>query len=111
MLGATAFSSCRGPEVCRRSSGIAAAPPCSMTGALAAVDVEDLAGDKGSVFQKHDRVDDVLNFSHASDWMHLREVLMRLGSVHRRLHDAGSNGVNPNPLFGVLDRQGFRGCV
>lgn len=51
------------------AAALAAAPFWSMTGALATVDVQDLAGDKGSVFQKHDRVDDVLNFSHTSDWM------------------------------------------
>ena len=82
-----------------------------MTGALATVDVQDLAGDEGRVFQKHDRVDDVLNFSHTSDWMQLRKELVGFGSVHRRLDDAGSNGVNPNSLFCVLDRQRLRGCV
>src|SRR5713226_9695262 len=82
-----------------------------MTGALATIDVQYLAGDKGSVLQKHDRVDDVLNFSHTPDWMQLRKELMGFGSVHRRLHDAGSNGVNPNSLFCILDRQGLRGCV
>ena len=89
----------------------AAAPFGSMTGALATVDVQDLSGDEGGVFQKHDCVDDVLDFSHASDRMHLRKELMRFGSVHRRLHDTGSYGINPNSLFCVLDRQGFRGCV
>src|SRR5450631_2040608 len=95
----------------RGAAALAAAPFWSMTGALATVDVQDLAGDKGSVFQKHDRVDDVLNFSHTSDWMQLREELMCLGSVHRRLHNAGSNCVHPNSLFCVLDRQGLGGCV
>src|SRR5712664_3643538 len=89
----------------------AAAPFWSMAGALATIDVQDLAGDKGSVFQKHDRVDDVLNFSHTSDWMQLRFEIMCFRSVHRRLHNAGSNGVNPNSLFCVLDRQRLRGCV
>ena len=65
----------------------------------------------GGVFQKQNRIDDVLNFSHTSDWMQLRKELMSFGSVHRRLHNAGSNGVNSNPRFCVLDRQGFRGCV
>ena len=82
-----------------------------MTGALATVDVQNLAGDEGSVFQKHDRVDDVLNFSHTSDWMQLRKEFMCFGSVHWRLHDTGSNGVNPNSPFCVFDRQGFCGCV
>src|SRR5882757_11365780 len=82
-----------------------------MTGALATVDVQDLASDKGSAFQKHDSVNNVLNFSHTSDWMQFGKEIMCLGSVHRRLHNARSNGVNPNPLFCILDRQGLRGCV
>jgi hypothetical protein len=82
-----------------------------MTGALATVDMQDLASDERGVFQKQDRVDNVLNFSHASDWMQLGKELMCFGSVHRRLDNAGSNGVDPNPLFCVLDRQGLRGCV
>ena len=61
-----------------------------MPGALAAIDVQDLAGDKGGVLQKQDRVDNILNFAHASDWMQLREVLVCFGFMHRRLHDAGS---------------------
>jgi len=54
--------------------------------------------DNSGVFQKQDRVDDILNFSHASDWMQLRKELMRFGSKHRRLHDAGSNGVKDHLL-------------
>jgi hypothetical protein len=41
--------------------------------------------DKRGVFQKQDCVDDILNFSHASDW--LRKELLRIGSKHRRFHD------------------------
>ena len=37
-----------------RSSGLAAAPFWSMTGALATVDVQDLASDERGVFQKQD---------------------------------------------------------
>src|SRR5450631_2542254 len=96
------------PEMYR---GRSAAPFWLVTGALATVDVQDLASDKGSIFQKHDRVDDVFNFSHTSDWMQFCFEVMCFRSVHRRLHNAGSNGVNPNSPFCVLDRQGFRGCV
>ena len=96
---------------CRKSSDLAAAPLCSVTGALATVDVQDLASDERGVFQKQDRVDNVLNFSHASDRMQICKELMCFGSMHRRLHDAGSNGVNPNSFSCVLDRQGFCGCV
>ena len=43
-----------------------------MTGALATVDAQHLACDERGVFQKQDRVDDVLNLSLTSDWMQLR---------------------------------------
>ena len=66
-----------------------------MTGALATVDVQNFASHERGVFQKQDRVDDILNFAHASDRMQLRKELMCLGSVHRRLHNAGSYGVHP----------------
>jgi len=70
-----------------------------MTGALATVDMQDLARDERGVFQKQDRVDNVLNFAHTPNWMQLRKVLMLFGRVHRRLHNAGGNGVDPNSLF------------
>src|SRR5258707_7949692 len=87
----------------------AGAGASSVAGALAAVDVKGLPGDEGGVFQKQDRVDDVSDFSHASDWMQVRKELVSFGSMHRRLDDTGSNGVNPDALLCVLDRQGLRG--
>ena len=60
-----------------------------MAGALAAIDVKGLPGDEGGVFQKQDRVDDVSDFSHASDWMQVRKELVSFGSMHRRLDYAG----------------------
>src|SRR6266403_4641142 len=81
----------------------------SVAGALAAIDVKGFPGDEGSAFQEQDRVHDVLDFSHASDWMQVRKELVSFGSMHRRLDDTGSNGVNPDALLCVLDRQGLRG--
>src|SRR5260370_19333044 len=81
----------------------------SVAGALAAIDVNGLAGDEGGAFQEQDRVDDVSDFSHASDWMQVRKEFVSFGSMHRRLDDAGSNGVDPNALLCVLDRQRLRG--
>jgi hypothetical protein len=44
-----------------------------VTGALATVDVQDLASNERGIFQKQDGVDNILNFSDASDWMQLRK--------------------------------------
>src|SRR5258706_15204018 len=81
----------------------------SVAGALAAIDVNGLAGDEGGAFQEQDRVYDVSDFSHASDWMQVCKEFVSFGSMHRRLDDAGSNGVDPDALLCVLDRQRLRG--
>jgi hypothetical protein len=41
--------------------------------------VNGLAGDEGGAFQEQDRVDDVLDFSHASDRMQVRKDLVSFG--------------------------------
>src|SRR5260370_19763125 len=82
-----------------RSSGPGHLSILAITGALAIVDDADSRSVIiAAFFKKQDRVDDILNFSHASDWMQLRKELMRFGSKHRRLHDAGSNGVKDHLL-------------
>lgn len=44
----------------------------SVAGALASIDVQDLAGDEGCAFQEQDCVDNVPCFTHASDGMQFR---------------------------------------
>src|SRR5258705_7566922 len=83
----------------------------SVAGALAAIDVQDLAGDEARAFQEQDRVDDVLALSHASDRMQFCKEVVRLRRVHRGLDDAGSNRVDPYALRCVFDRQRLCGGV
>jgi len=40
---------------------------------------------KGGAFQQQDRVDDILNFYHAFDWMQLRKEPMRFGEPPLRI--------------------------
>jgi hypothetical protein len=65
-----------------------------VTGALAAIDMQDFAGDEGGALQEQDGVNDVLCLSHASDRMQVGEELVGLGRVHRCLDDAGCNCVD-----------------
>ena len=60
-----------------------------VAGTLAAADVQGLTGHEGSPFQEHDRVDNVADFTHASDRMQLGQELVSFGSMHRRLDYAG----------------------
>ena len=80
----------------------------SVTGALTAVDVDGLPGDEGGVLQKQDRVHDIPDFTHVSHRMQAGKELVSFGSMHWRLDHAGSNGVDPNALLCILDRQGLR---
>src|SRR5260370_13061720 len=89
---------------CCGSAPRSGAGASSVAGALAAIDVKGLAGDEGGAFQEQDRVDDVSDFSHASDWMQVRKELVSFGSMHRRLDAAGRNGLDPDSLLCVLDR-------
>jgi hypothetical protein len=57
----------RGRPVCGPVRGIAW--PRLVPGALAAVDVQDFAGDKRGGFQIHDRVDDVTHLAHLTHRM------------------------------------------
>src|SRR5712675_604433 len=70
----------------------------SVAGALAAVDMQDLAGDERRGFQEQHGIDDVAGFSHAADRMQRGKEVMCLWSMHRGLDDAGRNGVNPDAL-------------
>ena len=47
-----------------------------MSGALAAIDVQDLAGDERRGLEEHDALDDVLDVTHVADGMQSREELV-----------------------------------
>ena len=52
----------------------------SVAGALAAVDVQDLAGHERGAFEIQDRVDDVADLAHAADRVQRGERRVRLGA-------------------------------
>lgn len=74
------------PEVlCGRRVGAVGMALCvrawvraSMTGALAAVDVQNLSGDERGEFQEHDAADDVIDFAHASERVQCGQWQVRL---------------------------------
>jgi len=65
-----------------------------MAGALAAVDVKDLAGHEARRLKLEDRVDDVGDLAHVPDWMKGLESLMCLDGMHRRLDDPERDGIH-----------------
>src|SRR5882757_4051839 len=71
-----------------------ASVPCTLT----TIHVQDLAGDEGRVLQIENRVDDIVDLAHATDWVQLPERLVRGRVVHRCLDDAECDDVGPNPL-------------
>src|SRR5258705_13021771 len=77
----------------------------SMAGALAAVDVQDLAGDERGGFEVGDGVDDVADLAHPADRVQTGKDLVGLGRVHRGADDAWGDRVDPDAAGGVLDRQ------
>ena len=82
-----------------------------MTGALASVDMEHLAGHEAGGFEVEDCFDDVGNLAHAAERVKLAECLMRLGWVHGRLHDARRDGIHANAALGIFDSQRLGGRV
>ena len=77
-----------------------------MTGDLAAVDVQDLAGDERRRLQEEDAVDDVADLADVPNRGELgAEPGVALRRMHRRLDDAGRDGVHPDAAGGVLDGQ------
>src|SRR5882757_6551820 len=60
----------------------------SVAGALAAVDVQDLAGHELSGLQISDRFDDVADVTHPADRMQRSERVVGLLGVHRSADDA-----------------------
>src|SRR5262245_59230952 len=75
----------------------------SVTGTLAAVDVQDLAGHEAGLLEIDDGVSDVGHLAHVTDRMQATERGVRLGGMHRRLDDAGRDRVHADALLGVFD--------
>src|SRR5262249_1501429 len=80
----------------------------SVTGTLAAVDVQDLAGYEAGLFEIDDGVSDVGHLAHVADRMQATERGVRLGGMHRRLDDAGRDRVHAHALLGVFDGERLR---
>jgi len=78
-----------------------------MSGVLAAVDMEDLAGHEVRSLEVEDGVDDVADFAHSTDRMHGAQRRMRLDRMHGSLDDAGGDRIDANTLLGELERGGF----
>src|SRR5690348_1548001 len=82
-----------------------------MARALPAIDVEGLSGHEASRFEIEDGVHDIGDLAHSAKRVEAGERTMRLGGMHRRLDDTGSDRVRPDTALGVFDRQGPRGGV
>ena len=68
----------------------------SVTGALAAVDVQDLAGNERRCLQEEDAVDDVADLAHVPEWGELRAKCgVAFRRMHWRLDDARRDSVDP----------------
>jgi hypothetical protein len=68
--------------------------PC----ALAAVDMEDLAGHKAGGFEVEDCLDDVADLAHALHRVERGQEFVVLQPMHRGLDDAGGHGIHPMPF-------------
>ena len=78
----------------------------SAAGDLAAVDVQELAGDVRRVLQEQDAVNHVADLPHAPERGKLAaEPLVAFRRVHRGLDDARRDGVDPDAARGVLHGQ------
>src|SRR5471030_298596 len=83
----------------------------SVPRALAAVHVQDLAGDESGVLQVDDCLGNITRFAHVPDRMQVAQCRVGFFTVHRRLDDPGAHRVHANAAFGVFDCQGFGRCA
>ena len=75
------------------------------------VHAQDLSGDERGLLQINDSVGDVLGFSDSAGRLQRSEGLNRFGLVHACPDHAGCDGIYPNALLGVLDREGASDCL
>ena len=71
----------------------------------AAIDVQDVTGDRGGVGQVHDRIRDVPDRGRPTQRRQAFHDILRSVSVKRRVDGAGRHGVHADAVFGVLHRQ------
>src|SRR4051812_10436270 len=76
-----------------------------MPGVLSAVDVQDLSGDEARMFEVEYGIDDVIDFSHASNRMELAESVVGVWAMHWGFDDAWRYGIHANAPSGVFDGQ------
>src|SRR5689334_3776426 len=79
----------------------------SVPRALAAVDVQDLAGDERGVLEEDDGVGDVADRAEPADRVQAGQELVGLGRVHGGGDDAGRDRVEADAAGRVLDGQGL----
>jgi len=79
----------------------------SVPGALPAVHMQDLTGDKPRALQVGDRLGDITHFAHTPHRVQLPQCSVGVFAMHRRLDDARAYRVHSNAAFGVFNRQGF----
>src|SRR5579863_4957199 len=77
----------------------------SVAGDLAAVDVQDFAGDEGRGLQEENAADDVADLAHMAEGVERAKRLVALRRMPGRLDDARRDGIDPNAVGGVLDGQ------
>ncbi len=87
--------------------GLRCGAAARLAGVLAAVDVQDLAGDEAGRLEVDDGVHDVARLAHPADRVQAGERLVVLDRVHRGLDDTRRDGVDPDAPAGVLDGQGL----
>ena len=77
-----------------------------MACALAAIDMQNLAGDKGCVFEVQRTMNDVSDSSYAVLGMHLGVHTVGVDTgVDRSIHDPRRYRVDPDTLRGILNRE------
>src|SRR5262245_64232233 len=75
------------------------------TSGSAAVDMHDLACDKGSSLQIYHGIDDLLYFAHAAHRLQACEEAVRLRRMHRSFDRTRRDGVDADVPGRVLDRE------
>src|ERR1700722_10935074 len=77
----------------------------SASGALTAVDVQNIPGDERGVLHVDDGVHDIPDLADPAERVKRGERVVRLGCVHRGADDAQCDGVDPDAAVRVLDCQ------
>ncbi len=87
--------------------GVFIQPNDLVPGTLPTIHMQDLTRHKPGRLQVNNGLDDIADVPHPPNRMQAPQCLMGFFGMHRRLDNPGTHGIDPNPAFGVLDRQGF----